>query len=44
MAARRYEISIRNFSSSVEKYFTIFACEDIKFSREGSPGISLVFI
>ena len=81
-------LEIRNFSSSVEKYFTserseqvkyffntyvntnelpnhftfivfwcerrdllcshsngdIFTCEDIKFSRESSPGISLVFI
>jgi len=28
----------------VQRYHVIFTCEDIMFTRESSPGISLVFI
>ena len=38
MAARGYEISLRVLKN------IFFTCEDIKFSRESSLGVSLVFI
>ena len=55
MAARRNEISVRVLKNIFHTIFPrdllcnhsngdLFTCEDIMFSCESSPGISLVFI
>ena len=39
-----YYVAIATVIFSHVKIIVIFTCEDIMFSRESSPGISLVFI